>query len=350
HAQYLLVFSGYTNMSKIFHINTKESPTSIACLHGMRVLSMTWVVWGHQWVFTLNYGENALAIPYYFRDVLGQTIMNAQVSVDSFFFLSGLLVGYGLMRNKDKMDLYNFIMFYIHRFIRLAPPIAAMCFFGATVARFFATGAIGESTYLMNMEFCNRNWFYDVLFINNLSNQQYCMAQTWYTTVDMQIYVLVPLMFFPIMYYRKFGTVWLMLLTLVSCIIPAALSEIYKIPLGIMVPQDKALDRSFLLDEGTWSRLTPYIIGLWTGYLIYISNKNPIKMESWQVILGWVTACIVALLVLYGIYPSNHLNKFFVVDRYPEQLVSDIYTGLFRGAWGLALMWVVLACHSGYGG
>ncbi|CAL4140707.1 unnamed protein product, partial [Meganyctiphanes norvegica] len=35
-ARYLLVFSGYTNMSKIFHINTKESPTSIACLHGMR--------------------------------------------------------------------------------------------------------------------------------------------------------------------------------------------------------------------------------------------------------------------------------------------------------------------------
>ncbi|CAL4067284.1 unnamed protein product [Meganyctiphanes norvegica] len=173
--RYLLVFSGYTNMSKIFHINTKESPTSIACLHGMRVLSMTWVIWGHQWAFTLSYRENALAVPYYFRDVIGQTILNAQVSVDSFFFLSGLLVGYGLMRNKDKMDLYNFIMFYIHRFIRLAPPIAAVCFFGATVARFFATGAMGESTYLMTMEFCNRNWFHDVFFISNLS-QQYVKA------------------------------------------------------------------------------------------------------------------------------------------------------------------------------
>ncbi|CAL4140730.1 unnamed protein product, partial [Meganyctiphanes norvegica] len=281
----------------------------------------------------------------YFRNVIGQTILNAQVSVDSFFFLSGLLVGYGLMRNKDKMDLYNFFMFYIHRFIRLTPPIAAMCFFGATVARFFATGPIGESIYLMNMEKCNRNWFYDVLFISNLSMKG-CLDQAWYTSTEMQIYILVPLIFFPIMYYRKFGTVWLMLITLVSCIIPAVLAEIYKFPIGM----PSTNENFFLLYNGTWSRLTPYLVGLWTGYLIYRSNKKPIQMERWQVTLGWVTACIVALLVLYGVYPYAHYNKFFGIDRHPEQLVSDIYLGLFRGVWGLALMWVVLACHSGYGG
>ncbi|CAL4061914.1 unnamed protein product, partial [Meganyctiphanes norvegica] len=147
------------------------------------------------------------------------------------------------------------------------------------------------------------------------------------------------------------GTVWLMLITLVSCIIPTVISEIYKIPLGmISVPPEKQIDQSFLLYGGTWSRMTPYIVGLWTGYLIYRSNKKPIKMEMWQVTLGWVTACIVALLIVYGIYPYNHYNKLYGFDRIPDQLVSDIYTGLFRGAWGLVLMWVVLACHSGYGG
>ena len=46
----LLCFSVYTNIPKILH--AKGSSGSVACIHGIRFFSLTWVVLGH----TYNYG------------------------------------------------------------------------------------------------------------------------------------------------------------------------------------------------------------------------------------------------------------------------------------------------------
>merc|ERR1712142_27548 len=107
----------------------------------------------------------------------------------------------------------------------------------------------------------------------------------------------------------------------------------------------------FFLYCGTWSRMSPYLIGMWTGYIIYKTTNKKVTMTKWQVALGWVTAWVVGLLCVYGAYPYNNFTtKNYGPERYPEQSISDVFNGFFRGAWGLALMWVVLACHYGYGG
>ncbi|CAL4064215.1 unnamed protein product, partial [Meganyctiphanes norvegica] len=347
--RYLLVFSGYTNMSKIFHINTKPPQGNIGCLHGIRVLTFTWVLICHQYSVMIYAIENGANMANMFDDILAQTILSATPSVDTFFFLSGLLVAYGLMRGKDKMDLYGFFMFYVHRFIRLAPPIAAVGFFSATVARLLFSGPLGDvfSRYLVPI--CEDNWWYDVLFINNFVNKS-CIGQTWYTSVDMQMYVMLPIMFFPLMYYEKIGSIWLSFMTVVSFAIPTMLTHVYQIPLGTFTPQDKAEDYMFFLYNGPWSRLSPYLIGLFTGYIIYKTANKKVTMTMWQVILGWVLSVGIGLLVVYGEYPYNNLNENYTQDRVPTQPISDVYNGFFRGAWGLALMWLLLACHFGYGG
>ncbi|CAL4114511.1 unnamed protein product, partial [Meganyctiphanes norvegica] len=343
--RYLLVFSGYTNMSKIFHINTKNSQSNIACLHGIRVLTMTWVIWGHQTSFSISFVFNQFNGVQMYQDVIAQTILGASVSVDTFFFLSGLLVAYGLMRAKDKMDLYGFFMLYVHRILRLMPPIAAVCFFSATVARFFSRGPLGEYMNDSILYPCNQFWIYDILFINNFAEKK-CLAQTWYTSVDMQIYVLVPLIFFPLMYYEKVGSIWLAFMTLVSFVIPTVITHIFHFGIGFFLPVEEQRDFSFFLYNGPWSRMSPYLIGLWTGYIIYKTRNKKVTMAMWQVILGWVTSVVIGLLVVYGPHQYNKLNYASV----PTEAIADVYNGFFRGAWGLALMWVVLACHYGYGG
>ncbi|CAL4137187.1 unnamed protein product, partial [Meganyctiphanes norvegica] len=344
--RYFLAFSAYSNMSKIFHINTKPSPIAINCLHGIRLLSMCWVVWGHNYAFELNLAVNPVNAKYVFGDFLDQTIMNAVLSVDTFFFLSGLLVSYSLMRGKDKMDLYKFGMFYIHRILRLLPPIAAMCFFSATVARFFSTGPLGEIVNESNIYRCNSDWFYDVLFINNIA-QKWCLEQTWYTSVDMQIYVLLPLIFFPLMFYEKIGPIVTGGINIIHAKFIVVLSNIYNFLInkkltGWLLQKEWA----FFYYFATWSRAGPYMVGLWAGYILYKTNKNPIKMNEWQVALGWVLAVTVGLLVCYGIYPYNKADDNIV----PKQELADLYNGFARASWGLALLWVVVACHTGYGG
>lgn len=47
------------------------------------------------------------------------TIINSTVAVDTFFVLSGMLVGYNILKVLDKTKgKLNIIMLYIHRYLR----------------------------------------------------------------------------------------------------------------------------------------------------------------------------------------------------------------------------------------
>ena len=50
--------------------------------------------------------------------VLDQLAVNASFSVDTFLFMSGLLVTYSLLLEKEKNKRVNWLMYYIHRIIR----------------------------------------------------------------------------------------------------------------------------------------------------------------------------------------------------------------------------------------
>ncbi|KAK8371740.1 hypothetical protein O3P69_016255 [Scylla paramamosain] len=53
-----------------------------------------------------------------YQNILAQTIINGYPNVDSFFFLSGLLVSYSVLREARRTNSFNVLLFYVHRFIR----------------------------------------------------------------------------------------------------------------------------------------------------------------------------------------------------------------------------------------
>lgn len=58
-----------------------------------------------------------------------EAILQGLFSVDSFFFLSGLLVSYIFITKKDKIKNFGFlfwIKFVVHRFLRILPPYLAL--------------------------------------------------------------------------------------------------------------------------------------------------------------------------------------------------------------------------------
>ena len=98
-----------------------------------------------------------------------QTITNATVSVDTFFFMSGLLVCYFLLRelerNKGK---FNVGLYYIHRFLRLTPVYALTIGFVATLMVYLGSGPNWEVAIYYSKA-CQINWWKNLLYSIKLS-------------------------------------------------------------------------------------------------------------------------------------------------------------------------------------
>lgn len=347
--RYLLAFSAYTNLSKMLQVNPKATPGNITCLHAMRTLSMTWVIWCHQVTIPFPNTANILEVFLKFENILAQAILNGYPSVDTFFFLSGLLLSYSVLKETKRTRSFNILLFYFHRILRIIPAIGLMCGFQATVMRFFVSG---PWSYVWNMYWqptCAKNWWKDVTFVNNfIQDGGSCLGQTWYIAADMQMYLVAPLIIVPVYFYKNIGKAWLLLLTALSTIIPAAIIYAKDLPPTLLIAIDQSLSEKYfnLVYLPPWTRTSPWLVGIWVGYIFFKQGNTRYKMSALVVTVGWMLAAITGLLVVFGMYSYNHF-----ISPTPYELMSRLtYGGLHRLAWGAALGWLVFACHNGYGG
>lgn len=129
-------FSAISNAKTLFSCSS-QSTDDMSCLHGIRVVTAIWVLVSHSCLALLTrniYNRNDMIqvririanvinpIPhlFFFQDSLkwpNQIFINATVSVDTFFVLSGLLVAKSLLRDLDRGRL-QLVSFYFHRYAR----------------------------------------------------------------------------------------------------------------------------------------------------------------------------------------------------------------------------------------
>ncbi|XP_042239497.1 nose resistant to fluoxetine protein 6-like isoform X2 [Homarus americanus] len=341
--QFLMPFSAYTNLGKIFHISTNSSPTTINCLHGMRVLSMTWVMYGHQYASNASQSANFFVLNKRINGFLFQAISNAFVSVDTFFFMSGLLVTYSTMREMKRTGKFNIILFYVHRIIRLSPPIALVGGMYATVVSYFVSGPYSLS-YNFRDE-CQKNWWADTFFVSNIVDK-ICLVQTWYVSVDSQLYLVAPLLLLPLFFYKALGKVLLYLAALVSILVPAIIIYIHNLPPTSLQVAENIGDYYYMVYGKSWCRAGPWVVGIWMGFVLFSQGQAKVKLSKTVVVCGWTAAVLTGVLVVFGMWSYNTIPPKAGYD-----LVTQVaYGGLFRSAWAAALGWIVYASHNGYGG
>ena len=113
-------------------------------------------------------------------------IANATVSVDTFFFLSGLLVAYILLRDlKRSKGRFNPVLYYLHRFIRLTPTLAMAVALLATLSRHVGNGP-AWATAEFQAEVCQEDWWRTVFYVNNFridGRPGQCLGQVSITLV-----------------------------------------------------------------------------------------------------------------------------------------------------------------------
>lgn len=94
----------------------------------------------------------------------------------------------------------------------------------------------------------------------------------------------------------------------------------------------------------THIRFSPWLIGIFTGYFLYESQKKTIRI-SWLVnILGWIASLTSMVIVIIGAYPLAQW------DYRPSDLIFSLYDSFSRIFWASALSYIIFACVNNCGG
>ncbi|GBN53727.1 Nose resistant to fluoxetine protein 6, partial [Araneus ventricosus] len=195
-------FCIFTNGEKI--LNTANSEGQLPCLHGIRFLSMNWVIILHTYAYQIPFISNT-------DEVINDNhqwslVLNSSFSVDSFFILSGFLVGYSFFQKAEKTDgKTQWLYFYTHRYVRLTPVYMIVLAFYATISPFLGSGPLWPDYDVIST--CKDNWWWNMLYINNFQALFYdqCMEWSWYLANDMQFYVISPLFLITLWRWPKVG-------------------------------------------------------------------------------------------------------------------------------------------------
>ncbi|XP_036138986.1 nose resistant to fluoxetine protein 6-like [Monomorium pharaonis] len=339
----LMCFSIYTSTKIIF--NTDLNIDMIPVIHGLRFLSMLWIIMGHSILYTLDYMDNKVWLVRFSQGLPIQVLSNATVSVDTYFFISGLLLAYMYLKenttDKERNKSFNygeklneFFVCVIRRFIRLTPPYMIM------IGIIQLNSAWYDKTSQFYVEekpheTCAKYWWRNLLYINNLfDHNTMCMSWSWYLANDMQFYVigLALLILSSIYFYTAVAILGLLLMG--SIILSGYISYINE-----YVP---TLDEQYrflnILYYPPWVRIGPYIIGMITGYIVTRLNKQ-IVLKKNTAILYWCLGSTCNIFVLFGLY-----------KRHISILSTAIYVALSRTVWAIGIAWIVIVCFTKHGG
>lgn len=362
--QIFIGFSLYGNLQRIFTYKISESSNVITCLPALRVVTMLWIIVSVQYEVATDYITNTVDSLRYQDPLIGQIVTNGWLAVDTFLFLGGLLVTYrllpfavpsGPMRAGQMFGLYakNFV----RRFFRLSPTIFFVSFFSATLLRFFAYGPRADVLTSFTRDRCGPHWWKDPLFVNNYilgHNEGHdvndCLDHCWYTAVDMQLLLILPLLLLPLGLHRVAGLCWLGAVSLGSILTPMSIILVHDlppVPLHVM-SESKKFEYMWRVYLTPWCRAGPWLAGVWTALALYDRALAKVKIPKLAVFLGYLAAISLGLGLVLGLYPYNHVvpDKSYV----DNPAMSAAYGALARPVWGLCVAWVVFTCHTGNAG
>ena len=340
----ITAFSLHKTLPAVF--STKQPPDAIGCINGIRVISMFWVILGHVYIFGIPFFNNAIVV----GDVIAkqfpfQAVVNAFFSVDSFFFLSGLLTSYLTLKEMSKRKgRFPVVVYYLHRYLRLTPTLAFVMFFWWSMSPHLFSTARGATIDTGN---CEKYWWSNLLYINNFYPYQLnseCIGWVWYLANDMQFYVISPIVLCLLYHWLPCGVISLCVLLMSSLVATGAIAGYYRYEDNLFIHTKPAYSDDIYVKP--YCRIAPYLVGLALGYVFF----KKIVFKNGRLVLNyafygslWFLAAGIFMSCVYGLYGTWH--------QHPSTAAGNVaYIMLSRLAWGVGLACVTYACHSGYGG
>ncbi|OQV21564.1 putative Nose resistant to fluoxetine protein 6 [Hypsibius exemplaris] len=354
----VLCFSIVENTNRLL---APSAPGQMDYLNGIRVLSMWWVMLGHVHHLGATFFGNRGELVELMKGFPQQLILNANLGVDTFFLLSGLVMTYSLLRKVEhsryKRCAAPLLLSYVRRLYRLTPLYGAILLVYMYVVPYLGGGPF---TILIRQEgspteSCKNYWWTNLLYVSNFLPEQkdkMCMNWTWFLSADMQLFMLTPPVIAVLIKCPKLG-MGLLGALLTACIVAVSgLVTIYGLPLTVMdlqasLPTSEALkfDYDYNYDK-PWLGGINYIVGMALAVLLAKRRSNSSKIR-WNIgifVFGWAISFVLAYFAIFGLYYGG-------LDTPVQMTLSRrwVYAALARPAWAVAIGWVIFACQFDYG-
>ncbi|XP_037932591.1 nose resistant to fluoxetine protein 6-like [Teleopsis dalmanni] len=346
YSEILLSFSTVTNFNAICDRNVGSD--TIPSIHGLRALSMAWVILGHTCIVVFKYSDNMGMRKEVEQNFFFQAITNGPFSVDTFFFISGFLISYLYFRTNAKGKLNkltqgknelsagfaHFMGLVAYRFMRLTAPYMFVLGVVQVTMKYLATYSIFDPPTMDHIT-CPQYWWRNLLYINTLFPvDDMCMLWSWYLANDTQFYIIGVVILIIGVRHFKFSAFTTIVFLVSSWITTAviAFSNNHRPdtddPLALF---DKIYDKP-------WTRLGPYLIGMAVGWILFRTNCK-LRLHKLTVATGWILAMLNLFVLIFGLYRAQL-----------SRLIAAAYSSLSHSAWALSLAWITIACSTGYGG
>ncbi|XP_017046377.1 nose resistant to fluoxetine protein 6 [Drosophila ficusphila] len=338
------IVSARANSRALFRlVDGSSNPNVIDCLNGIRCMSLIWVVFLHEHMYSLispninfTYALSWLEKPF------SSFFVHGYFSVDSFLFIGGLLVSMTALRTMEKTKgKLNVPMMYVHRIIRILPVLAMAILIYVKLMPVVSGGPLFKSGF-HGKEECVKGWYWDMLFVQNYVSES-CLDQSWYLAVDMQLYILSPILLIALYKWGKKAAagIAVVVVLLSGCLFGTQMVNHYSMSIKNGGGDDEANRKLYL---ATHTHAAPWLIGFLFGYFLHLNRGRKFEMSRLVVWSGWILSLAMIFTSIFALYPSGKWSA----PPLPTVEESLYYT-LTRVGWPLALCWVVFACMQGYG-
>lgn len=344
-------FSILENLKKL--AQDSKDDHGLGCINGIKAVAMFFILGGHALLFlTGGMGYNPGFYYEQSKYLRNAFLLNSPLLVDTFLLLSGFLFTRLLLIELDKRHgKINFGLLYIFRYIRLTPAYGAIIALYATWLPRLGSGPLWDQRMKLEQARCQDSWWRNALYINNyVGTDRICMFQSWYLAADSQLFVLAPLLVYPMWRYgRRLGVMLLAAVALVSIVIPFFVTYYGELDPTFMIYEDEVTDLTSNwyfanVYVKTHMRATGYIFGLAVGYLVHIMQQKNITIGKRKLVFFWLASTAIGTTSMLGV------NTFYNSTGTDNYLYNAIYAALHRLGWSISNGWLVLACVTGHAG
>ncbi|XP_073821720.1 nose resistant to fluoxetine protein 6-like [Musca autumnalis] len=327
-----------------------------AYLDGLRSVCTLMILCCHSHYLSLGLVKNTEFFENFGKSTLGLMALNMSIIIEIYMVMSGLLLHVKIAQRHTVTPQSNFGKCWntfwaiiIGRYVRFLPTLVAILGVNATLLKSLGDGPFWRHHTEAARTFGRKNWWKNLLMINNFSQKDTSSPHTWYIAANFQLCTLYTIILIIVSKYPKYKKYIFIIMGFLTIALPTSIAYIFKLEPAFMNKPEtyrygyvKDYELFYLSYTPFYTNLGGYLFGLLCGeiYLKFIANET--KSKKLQTMLQYLWP--VVPLTEWFIY---YLGTILIFQE--PSLWTALYSGLHRNIWILIVCGIPvmsMACNA----